>query len=177
MSNTATQKQIDFMARIAAERRVISERAAEQVENALTAARKAWRDGEFDKALASETIDFLLALPKAETPAHTSTSTEEVPEGMHVFHGTTYKVQVAKNGSGRRYAKALEQHDGRWIFVYAPGVIRDLSEATCMSAEEAAQFGALYGICCNCARDLTDERSIAAGYGPVCAVNNGWPWG
>lgn len=177
MSNTATQKQIDFMTRIAAERSVVSEQSAEQVENALTAARKAWRDGEFDKALASATIDFLLALPKAETSPSTATSTEEVPEGMHVLHGTTYKVQVAKNGSGRRYAKALEQHDGRWIFVYAPGVIRDLSEATCMSAEEAAQFGALYGVCCNCARDLTDERSIAAGYGPVCAANNGWPWG
>ena len=46
-----------------------------------------------------------------------------------------------------------------------------------MDADQAAQFGALYGVCCNCGRELSDERSIHAGYGPTCAANNGWPWG
>jgi hypothetical protein len=46
-----------------------------------------------------------------------------------------------------------------------------------MSAEQAAEFGALYGICCNCGRDLTDETSIFHGYGPVCAARNGWVYG
>lgn len=182
MSNTATEAQIKFIQSLSEQRDTTDPDTA----RALELGRALWRSAAFTKEAASAVIDALKAAPYAESlpdPAkpgvtHTMRRNDaEVPEGMHVFHGTTYKVQVAKNGSGRRYAKVLEQHDGRWIFVYAPGVIRDLSEATCMSAEEAAQFGALYGICCNCARDLTDERSIAAGYGPVCAANNGWPWG
>ncbi len=38
-----------------------------------------------------------------------------------------------------------------------------------MTLEEAEEFGALYGFCCRCGRTLTDENSIEAGIGPVCA--------
>jgi hypothetical protein len=31
--------------------------------------------------------------------------------------------------------------------------------------------------CCFCGRELTDEPSVAAGYGPVCAEKYGLPWG
>ena len=173
MSNTATEAQIKFIQSLSEQRDTTDPDTAK----ALELGRALWRSAAFTKEAASAVIDALKSAPYAGPAPAARAIRAEAPEGMHVFHGTTYKVQVAKNGSGRRYAKALEQHDGRWIFVYAPGVVRDLSEATCMGAEEAAQFGALYGICCNCARDLTDERSIAAGYGPVCAANNGWPWG
>lgn len=33
------------------------------------------------------------------------------------------------------------------------------------------------GTCIFCSLTLTDERSIKAGYGPICASNNGLPWG
>ncbi len=38
-----------------------------------------------------------------------------------------------------------------------------------MTLEQAQEFGKLYGVCCRCAADLTDEDSIARGMGPVCA--------
>jgi hypothetical protein len=38
-----------------------------------------------------------------------------------------------------------------------------------MTLDQAKAFGALYGACCNCGKTLTDERSIEAGIGPVCA--------
>ena len=41
----------------------------------------------------------------------------------------------------------------------------------------AARYGKLTGNCCFCVRGLTDERSLAEGYGPVCAKNFGLPWG
>lgn len=44
-------------------------------------------------------------------------------------------------------------------------------------AEVAAAHGKLTGNCCFCHRQLTDERSTAIGYGPVCADNYGLPWG
>ena len=41
----------------------------------------------------------------------------------------------------------------------------------------AADYGKLTGFCCFCNRPLTDDRSIAVGYGPVCATSWELPWG
>ena len=41
----------------------------------------------------------------------------------------------------------------------------------------ARSHGLKTGRCCCCGRKLTDPRSMAAGYGPVCAENFGFPWG
>jgi hypothetical protein len=38
-----------------------------------------------------------------------------------------------------------------------------------MSLEDGKKYGKLYGVCCVCGRVLTDENSIQAGIGPVCA--------
>lgn len=43
--------------------------------------------------------------------------------------------------------------------------------------EAVANHGRLTGQCCFCGQKLTDERSLAQGYGPVCAENYGLPWG
>jgi hypothetical protein len=43
-----------------------------------------------------------------------------------------------------------------------------------MTQDEAAAFGRQYSFCCNCAKYLDDDRSLAAGYGPTCAANMGW---
>jgi hypothetical protein len=41
----------------------------------------------------------------------------------------------------------------------------------------AAEYGRRTGCCCFCNRKLTDERSTAVGYGPVCADHYGLAWG
>jgi hypothetical protein len=41
----------------------------------------------------------------------------------------------------------------------------------------AAEYGRLHGACCFCSRALSDERSTAVGYGPICADHYGLPWG
>jgi hypothetical protein len=41
----------------------------------------------------------------------------------------------------------------------------------------ATKYGRLTGNCCFCGRKLTDERSTAMGYGPVCADHFGLNWG
>lgn len=41
----------------------------------------------------------------------------------------------------------------------------------------AKEHGRLNGRCCLCDNPLTDDRSIEAGYGPVCADHYGLPWG
>jgi hypothetical protein len=100
----------------------------------------------------------------------------DVTEGMWIV-GTVgaegcriFKVQRAVNGSGRLYAKELIDDS----FEYLPGGITTVATtARKMALAEAQAFGRLYGTCCKCGRTLTDEGSIAAGIGPVCA-GKGW---
>lgn len=40
-----------------------------------------------------------------------------------------------------------------------------------------SDYGRRTGDCCCCHRELTDERSLLVGYGPVCATRWGLPWG
>jgi hypothetical protein len=86
--------------------------------------------------------------------------------------GRIFKVQLAVHGSGRFYAKELlpgSDDDGDWKFVYTPGAINLLFAEDRMTIEDAAKFGQIYGVCCRCGLTLTDEKSIKAGIGPICA--------
>lgn len=44
-------------------------------------------------------------------------------------------------------------------------------------AATAKAYGLRTGNCCFCNRELTDGRSVAMGYGPVCAGHYSLPWG
>lgn len=44
-------------------------------------------------------------------------------------------------------------------------------------AKVAAEYGHLTGNCCFCSRKLSDDRSIAVGYGSTCAKKFGLAWG
>lgn len=180
MVNTATQKQIDFINTLRDER-IHSEESAD----ALDGARLDWAYSRFDTRAASALIGALLLLPRDE-----SAPAAEVPSlvGMHRSGNTIFKVQLSPT-SGREYAKRLEVglHCGddcggcdngepcefavdTFEFEYAPGALASLDEGTRLSLDEAKEFGVLYGTCIRCGRTLTDENSIVAGIGPVCAT-------
>jgi hypothetical protein len=93
--------------------------------------------------------------------------------------GTFYKVQISKQ-SGRAYAKRLIVDDcGHVEFEYASGAIFDITADMKLTAEQAADFGHLYGTCCWCGIALglgDDKRGAYVGYGSTCAKNNGWPF-
>ncbi len=88
--------------------------------------------------------------------------------------GVIYKVQIAKQGSGNLYAKRLHvtpTEDGwKGTFRYAAGAIHTLRAEWRLSLDDARAFGALYGVCVACGADLTDEKSIANGIGPICGA-------
>lgn len=52
-----------------------------------------------------------------------------------------------------------------------------LAKLAANPAEVASEYGKLTGSCCFCEKSLTDARSSAVGYGPVCADKFGLPWG
>jgi len=57
------------------------------------------------------------------------------------------------------------------------GVEDGLRRMAADPAAEATAYGRLTGSCCFCRRPLTDGRSIAVGYGPICADHYGLAWG
>lgn len=154
----ATDKQLAFIRDLA-----VQANATDKVEARLAQG--------ITKGAASNLIDELKIDAAAQRKAQRSQPQDDTQlEGMHKVDGVIYKVQRAVHGSNNLYAKRLEVHGhGDASFEYAPGAIRRLSAATKLSLEEAKAFGALYGTCCVCGRTLTNESSIAAGIGPVCA--------
>lgn len=81
-----------------------------------------------------------------------------------------YKVQRAVHGSGHLYAKVLDPETGEWII--ARGAVTELraGKGTALTLDRAKELGHLYGRCISCGRTLTNESSIEAGIGPVCAT-------
>lgn len=91
-----------------------------------------------------------------------------VDEGIYIVDGTVFKVINGK-ASGKPYAKRLIVHEyGDCQYEYDPGAITRIKPEHAMSYEQALEFGERYGVCCNCARKLTNPDSIEAGIGPIC---------
>jgi hypothetical protein len=150
----ASDKQIGFIRRLADER-------GRDISDAVL--------GELSRSEASELIDGLLKVkvqPKAQAPQ----AKVELEAGIYRVDDTWFKVQRAVHGSGFMYAKQLVvDGPGEAHFEVARGAIRNIRPEHKVSLEEAKQFGQLYGICCQCSATLTDETSIEAGIGPICA--------
>ena len=178
--SAATAKQISFLTTLIGEKELTDLRKAVAV--------SFLEDPNLTKSQASAMITALMAGPRKVVAAATTAPAAEVPEGMHKAGDDIFKVQRAIHGSGNLYAKKLVRYDSgcnlgcghgdcghtdptRYSteFEYAPGAIRKLSAETAMSLEEAKEYGAVYGVCCVCARTLTNESSIEAGIGPICA--------
>lgn len=86
-------------------------------------------------------------------------------EGIYLNNLGVFKIQETQKGY--LFAKKLNKETGK--FEGAPGAVNKIRPETKMTLEAAKEFGHLYGMCIVCSRTLTDETSIAAGIGPVCA--------
>jgi hypothetical protein len=104
------------------------------------------------------------------------------------------KLVIGEAGPNSRYAGALMLTDGapfgsnKWYgriegsALTPSGQMTDGIKALLTAlgddpARTAEAYGRLTGNCCFCARALTDGRSVAMGYGPVCAEKFGLAWG
>ena len=91
--------------------------------------------------------------------------------GIYRVGDTIYKVQKAREGD-HLYAKKFVPPgpgDTEGFFVYEIGLLRHICAEDRLTLDEAKAYGALYGTCIVCGRTLTNEVSIAAGIGPICA--------
>jgi hypothetical protein len=87
-------------------------------------------------------------------------------------------VTNGREGAERRYYGSLGLDDGGYRQRLSLDDLRDLLEALNRDPAAVARgYGEATSSCCFCNRTLTDERSVEAGYGPVCAAKYGLPWG
>lgn len=153
----ATQRQIDFINGLKVEREV--------PEGLMEGYRSVWRSGLFTAKVASALISEMSVFPTRPGVVRKNVAVE----GVHNVSGQIIKVQRSQN-SGYLYAKVLTQElSGKWSFTHMPGGLKLVSESTKLTLEDAKKYGSLYGTCCVCGRTLTDEKSIAAGIGPICS--------
>lgn len=98
---------------------------------------------------------------------------EPIEPGLYKVDGNIVKVYLTQ--TGRLACKKLfVLGNGRGSFRYVSGLLVKVRPEHRLTEAEAQEFGKQYSLCCACARTLDDERSLAVGYGPVCADHYGW---
>jgi hypothetical protein len=83
-------------------------------------------------------------------------------------------------GSNRYYGKIAPSGEltvGRDGHAVRDQLVDLLTRLAADPAKVASEFGHLTGHCCFCSLELSDERSVAVGYGRKCAQHFGLPWG
>jgi hypothetical protein len=153
ISSPASEKSINYLVALLAER----------IEDETTAlAAITWvQEHKLSQALVSAKIKEYEGKPKFRNAYR---STPAVDEGMYKVNGETFKVYRTRKGY---LATKRLTEDGFEYTGQRP--LNSIKPEHRMTKEEAAEYGDLYGVCINCQRTLTDEVSIAQGYGPVCA--------
>jgi hypothetical protein len=76
-------------------------------------------------------------------------------------HIAVRRLVIHEDGKG-----SLEYWKGGVSIVRATG--------TLLTQEEASTLGKTYGFCICCGKDLSEDTSLAVGYGATCAGNNDW---
>ncbi len=114
-------------------------------------------------------------------------------------HGEELPLKLSRAGGGARYPGSINVSDGGpfgenvWYGrIHSDGtfepnrrinieemraLVTYLTKFNTDPESHAKAHGQEYGECCFCARELTDHRSLDAGYGPVCAERYGLAWG
>ena len=96
---------------------------------------------------------------------YTGTAYTSYPHQYHVSEGMRYMGRLTETGVFLP-ARECGQED-----------IRALSMINANPLEAAVAYAQATGACSFCGRELTDDRSVAHGYGPICAEKYALPWG
>lgn len=153
----ATEKQQAFLTKLINEKDWTASPAAARIQQVLSGEK-------LNRKNASDLIDQMLKMTNNQKSAAKKAAVD-VADGFYVLDGQVWKVQKSLSSNGK-YAKKLTE-DGS--FLYVAGAVAKLANAEKLTLEKAKDLGKLYGMCVVCGRTLTDEKSIEAGIGPICA--------
>ncbi|HML30380.1 MAG TPA: DUF6011 domain-containing protein [Hyphomicrobium sp.] len=94
---------------------------------------------------------------------------------VYVKDGSQYAGKITPEGAFR----PVDLSDDRKAELIAvlTSVAEDPFAAAKLFADATKSEDREHGSCCFCAHELTDPRSIAVSYGPICAAKYHLPWG
>lgn len=108
----------------------------------------------------------------------------------HTGEDGTLSIKISKapdsgKNPGCLYVKANGEYAGKitlagefFPIAACSGVVKSYLAKLAQNPEDCARsYGKRTGRCCFCSLELTDDRSVTAGYGPICAGHWGLPWG
>jgi len=135
-----------------------------------------------DKLTASKAIEWLKKRgPKPVTPTP-APEPKGLELGFYEWDGHIYRV-CESDRTGRMYVLELDlEHVTpgaklNWLPQRITYPALSALEPESISLDTVRDIGAITLRCVFCGRDLTDDRSTAAGYGPVCSAKYNLPWG
>ncbi|MDB4897217.1 MAG: hypothetical protein JWN15_3479 [Firmicutes bacterium] len=111
-------------------------------------------------------------LPKEPVKGATKAITKAVGDGFYCHDGVYYKAQYGTT-THNLYCKKWDAEYKEWEYA-GKAPLAFLTEDDRLTQAQASEFGALYGQCFKCSKKLTDEFSIAHGYGKICAGKMGF---
>src|SRR5262249_50313934 len=117
-------------------------------------------------------IRFSLPEPNGEVQLHVTGAASKRPGTITVSNGGRYGEFNSKWYGYISFEGKFEPSRN-----CTPEIEKFLHEFAADPAKVAGEYGRLTGNCCFCGLKLTDERSTAVGYGPVCSEKYGLPWG
>lgn len=130
----------------------------EKLDAEAGAAAVQWLDTHrLSKVTASAKISEYKAMPTVNRAA-------QLDEGMYKVGEEIFKVYFTQAGhiATKQLVEGGFDYTGR-----AP--LAMIKPEHRMTLDEAKEYGKVTGTCCNCGRLLTNEESIEAGIGPICA--------
>lgn len=153
--NTATEKQIQLIKKLDAERVVD--------QDMMRISRDAWRAGSFTKEYATALIGEML-----KSPSKKAERAEGIAPGIYEADGHLYRVYLGQQ-SGKMLVKSVEADEGV-VYIYLGAASAKLpADARRLSLDEVGELGKTFDHCLCCGRRLDDPESVDRGVGPVCA--------
>jgi len=131
---------------------------------------------EFDLSVARKFIDRYKPYPQKQPEKRRGSEIKVSRDGIYYDRelNTLYKVQWNQDRT-RLFAKVGVEIGGKKLeWDYRPGLIYRLQPEWQLTFEEAKEFGALYGQCIRCGRELSNEKSIEQSMGPICSGRENW---
>ena len=86
-------------------------------------------------------------------------------------------IAIAYTTQNKRIAvrRLVVHEDGKGSLEYWKGGVSIVrATGSLLTQEQASELGKVYGFCICCGKDLSEDTSLAVGYGATCASNNDW---
>lgn len=184
--NGPTKRQIDWVLRLAGERRFdrIGSDGEERIENVAALIENGATKQNVSRMIAdllkqpvdTRELDYVASQTATVTPVRKQVNPALTP-GVYDVNGHVYVVKPNQSKTAL-YAKRLVEIAGERLnangelvdidFVYSPGAIFDIKPEHKMPLEDAKVLTIRYGRCIVCGRRLKAGKSVEQGIGPVC---------